>query len=154
MKRRERRRRSGNRGERQAVRRQLGLLVALLTYPGRWYMPRPLPQERQEPVSPHPQFLGWGEITDPSPADTTLWLPQKTIPPPSPTQAFPGQPSFLPLLSHSSRLPKNPERTAVPLEVLRRHSRDISASLVTLSGVSAVPPLWAPTTGTHSDRGA
>lgn len=63
--------------------------------------------------SPPPQFLGWAEIIDQSPADITLWLLPKDVPPPSPTKAFPDQPPSLPFLSHASHLLKEPRESSV-----------------------------------------
>lgn len=101
---------------------------------------------------PHPQLLGWGEITEPSPADTTLWFPPKEHTSTQSQSGFPWPTTISSPSLPSFGLPKNPERTAVPLEVLGRRSRGVSTSLGTLTGVSAVPALSA-TAGTHSHRG-
>lgn len=75
--------------------------------------------------SPPPQFLEWAEIIEQSPADITLWLLPKDVPPPSPTKAFPDQPPSLPFLSHAFHLLKEPRENSVLRAVLGYHGRSI-----------------------------
>lgn len=123
-------------------------------------MPRTLPLGGGTPaVTSTPQFLGCGEITDQRPADTTSGFPSRSIPPPSSTKAFPGQPPFLPFLSGSSYLLKEPRENSVssggPWMSWQRH-RHIHRQWPIptphwgpLGGVSSVPGIVSTIRGTH-----
>lgn len=62
----------------------------------------------------HPPIssMRWGHRSKAS-RHHSLASPPKNIPPPSSTKAFPGQPPFLSLLSHSSHLLKEPRENSV-----------------------------------------